>query len=45
MGIFSPDFKIVGNFLIKMTEQLEDSTGQDTGCKFGTTTKVCLELC
>ena len=33
MGILSPDYKTVNEFLIRMTEQLEDPISQDTGCQ------------
>jgi len=34
LGIFAPDFGIVGNYLEKMTSELESDPTQETGCMF-----------
>jgi hypothetical protein len=33
LGVFAPDFGTVGNFLQKMTKELENDPTQKTGCK------------
>lgn len=33
LGIFSPDYGKVNDFLIAMTEELENPDSQDLGCK------------
>jgi hypothetical protein len=33
MGIFSPDYRTVDNFLTDMSAELEDPMSQDAGCK------------
>ena len=32
MGVFSPDYKLVNDFITRMTDQLEDPMNQDAGC-------------
>ena len=33
LGVFAPDFSIMGGYLSKMSDELEGSTNQDSGCK------------
>jgi hypothetical protein len=33
MGIFSPDYKVVNDFLRRMTDELEDPKNYNAGCK------------
>jgi hypothetical protein len=34
LGIFAPDFSTMGDYLTKMSDELEGAENQDSGCKF-----------